>query len=175
MAKGAVKKQKEEETHEHIDVGNVIATWETWEYPPSERTTGWYVAAGALGLTMLLYALMTANFVFALILLMFSVILLMRDLKQPAKVRAYVTTSGVVLGDQFYPYEIIKDFSISYAPPDIKYLYVSMQGRLQPTLSIHLDDMNPNEVRQGLLPYVFENLDREGESLTDTLRRVYKL
>ena len=175
MAKGEGEKITKEEEHEHIDVGNVIATWETWEFPPSERTTGWYVAAGSLGLAMLLYALMTANFVFALILLMFAVILFMRDLKKPGRVRAYVTTSGVVLNDEFYPYETIKDFSISYAPPDIKYLYVSFQGRLQPTLSIHLDDMNPNTVRQGLLPYVLENLDREGESLTDTLRRVYKL
>lgn len=175
MAKGAKKTTAQEEEHEHIDVGNVITTWETWEYPPTERSTGWYVAAGSIGLAMLLYALITANFVFALILLMFAVILLMRDLKKPARVRAYVTTSGVVLGDEFYPYEKIKDFSISYAPPDIKYLYVSFQGRLQPTLSIHLDEANPNDVRRALLPYVFENLDREGESLTDTLRRVYKL
>jgi hypothetical protein len=175
MAKGEGKKTTPEAEHEHIDVGNVIVTWETWEFPPTERSNGWYVAAGSIGLAMLLYALMTANFVFALILLMFAVILLMRDIRKPARVRAYVTTSGVVFGDEFYPYEKIKDFSISYSPPDVKYLYVAFQSRVQPTLSIHLDDVNPNDVRQALLPYVFENLDRDGESLTDTLRRVYKL
>jgi len=175
MAKEAKKRAVPAEEHEHIDVGNVISMWETWEFPPTTRTTGWYAAAGTLGLIMLLYALFTANFVFAVIILMFAVILLLRDLKKPGRVNAYVTTSGIVLGDEFYPYNGIKDFSISYEPPDVKYLYVTFQSRTQPMLSIHLDDKNPNDVRQALLPYVFENLEREGESLTDTLRRVYKL
>lgn len=172
MAKEARKKA---EDHEVVDVGNVITGWETWEFPPVERSTQWYAIAGLLGLGMLLYALLTANFVFALIILMFAVIMLLRDMKKPARVSAYVTTSGVVYGDEFFPYENIRDFSITYQPPEVKHLYITFNNRIQPMLSIPLEDADPNLVRQSLLPYVFENLKREGESLTDTLRRVYKL
>lgn len=171
----AKKSQMETEEHEHIDVGTVLTAWEAWESTPIERSKEWYVVAGGIGLAMLLYALFTANFVFALIIVMFAVILLMQDIKKPSKVRACITTAGVVLGDAFYPYEDIKDFSIAYQPPDVKYLYVGFQSTFQPMLSIPLDEVDPNKVRESILPYVFENLKREGESLTDTLHRVYKL
>jgi hypothetical protein len=171
----AKEERKKIEDHETLDVGTVITGWETWEFPVVERSTEWYVIAGIIGLAMLLYALLSANFVFALILLMFAVIMLMRDMKKPAKVTVYITTSGIVYGDEFHHYDAIRDFSIIYTPPDVKQLYVTFNNRLQPMLSIPLEDSNPNTVRQSLLPYVMENLRRDGESLTDTLRRVYKL
>ena len=128
-----------------------------------------------IGVALLLYAVFTANFVFGLIVLMFAVITIMRDLKKPARIPVFITTAGVVFGNEFYRFQDIRDFSISFEPPTVKALYISFHGRVQPMLSIDLDDMNPNEVRRTLLPYVYENLEREGESLTDVLRRVYKL
>ncbi|MCR4314031.1 MAG: hypothetical protein NUV84_02170 [Candidatus Uhrbacteria bacterium] len=158
-----------------IDVGAELLSWEAWEFPPVERSQRWYIIASLLGVGLLLYAVFTANFVFGLIVLMFAVITIMKDLKKPARVPVFVTTAGIALGNEFYPYQDIRDFSISFDPPTVKSLYITFHGRTQPMLSIDLDDMNPNEVRRTLLPYVYENLEREGESLTDVLRRVYKL
>jgi hypothetical protein len=158
-----------------LDVGNEILSWETWEFPPMERSRRWYVIASTVGLFLLLYALFTANFVFGIIILMFAVITILRDLKRPSRVPVYLTTSGLVFGNEYFRYEDIRDFSLSYEPPVVKNLYVTFHGRLRPMLSIDIEEMNPNEVRQALLPFAYENLEREGESLTDILRRVYKL
>jgi hypothetical protein len=158
-----------------IDVGRVLLAWETWEFSPTERSTRWYVIAAAAGLGMLVYALLTANFVFALIIVMFAVIMLMRDLRKPARVQAAITTDGVVFNNEFYSFADIKDFSVIYEPPAVSNLYLGFNSRLSPMMSISLEDMDPNEVRAQLLPFVFENLDRDSESLTDTLSRVYKL
>lgn len=170
--------KEESEIHafeDGIDVGRVLFAWETWEFPPVERSTQWYVIASAAGLGMLIYALLTANFVFALIIVMFAVIMLMRDLKKPARVQAAITTDGVVFNNEFYPYKDIKDFSVIYEPPEVSNLYIGFHSRLSPLMSIPLEDADPNEVRTQLLPFVFENLERDSESLTDTLSRVYKL
>jgi len=35
--------------------------------------------------------------------------------------------------------------------------------------------VDPNAVRDSLLPYAFENLSREEEALTDMVKRLYKL
>jgi hypothetical protein len=172
MATPTIQKEGE---HEEIDVGIVLAAWDAFEFTPADRSKQWYMVAGAIGLFMLLYALFTANFVFALIVVMFAVIMLMQDIKKPDRVKACVTTMGVVFGQAFYPYSEIKDFSIAYNPPDVKYLYIGFNSKIKPMLSIPLEGSNPNKVREALLPYAFENLKREGESLTDTLRRVYKL
>ncbi len=158
-----------------VDIGVELLSWETWEFPPVERSQRWYIAASLIGVGLLLYAVFTANFVFGLIILMFAILTIMRDLKKPERIAVFLTTAGVAFGNEFYRYQDIRDFSISYDPPTVKSLYITFHGRVQPMLSIDLDEMNPNEVRRTLLPYVYENLEREGESLTDVLRRVYKL
>ena len=158
-----------------IDAGRIILSWETWEFPPVERSVRWYVAAAIIGLALLVYAVLTANFIFALIIIMFAVIMVMRDLKKPERVMAAITSEGIVFDQDFYPYAAIKDFSVIYEPPHVNTLYLGFNSRLTPSMSIALGDLNPNIVRQELLPFVFENLDRDGESLTDILTRVYKL
>jgi hypothetical protein len=174
MAK-KVQQESVQVEEEAIDAGTPILSWETWEFPLVERSKRWYIAASAIGLFLILYALFTANFIFGVIVLMFAVITLLRDLKKPSRIPVHITTAGLVFGNDFYKFDEIRDFSLTYDPPEVQNLYVSFHGRLQPILSIDLEDMNPNEVRQTLLPFVFENLEREGESLTDVLRRVYKL
>ncbi len=168
-------KQNMEDNKEKIDAGASILSWETWEYPPVVRSRRWYIIASTLGLALLLYAIITANFVFAVIIIMFAVITLMRDIRKPDRVQIHLTTGGVVFGHDFYPYQDVRDFSIIYNPPDVKTLYVAFHGALAPTLTVPLEDMNPNDVRKALLPYAFENLNREREYLTDILSRLYKL
>lgn len=160
---------------EVIDAGLPMMSWDSWEFPMVERSKRWYIVASAIGLFLILYAVFTANFIFGVIILMFAVITLIQDLKKPNRVEVHVTSKGIVFGDQFFSYDEIRDFSLTYDPPVINTLYLSFHSRLQPMLSIALEELNPNEVRRTLLPFVFENLEREGESLTDVLRRVYKM
>lgn len=158
-----------------VDAGDILLTWESWEYPPTERSGRWYAIATTAGLGCLLYAMFTANYIFAVIIVMFALIIMMRDIRKPARTQTYITTEGVVFVDRLYPFKDIQDFSITYDPPSVKNLYLTFHKTLQPTLSIPLEEANPNLVRAALLPFVYENLGREGETLTDTLRRVYKL
>lgn len=169
------KNTEEEIVGNVIDAGEPMMSWESWEFPFVERSKRWYVIASVLGLFLILYALFTANFIFGVIVLMFAVITLIRDIKRPSRVPVHITNKGFVFGDNFFAFENIRDFSLTYDPPEVNNLYLTFHGTLQPMLSIALEDMNPNQVRDILLPFVFENLEREGESLTDVLRRVYKL
>lgn len=169
-------KQEDAKAEAHgIDAGAALMSWESWEYPPVERSRRWYVIASMFGIALLLYALLSANFVFAVIILMFAVIQLMKDLRKPARMEIHITTGGIVFGNDFYPYENIRDFSIVYYPPDVKTLYIAFNGVMSPTLTVPLEDVDPNEVRQSLLPYAFENLNRDREYLTDLISRLYKL
>lgn len=171
----AKKAQQNNDTVKGIDAGAAILSWDTWEYPPVERSRRWYVIASVIGIGLLLYALMSANFVFAVIILMFAVIQLMKELRKPARVQIHITNAGVVFGNDFYPYENIRDFSIVYFPPEVKTLYIAFNGFMSPTLTVPLEDVDPNEVRQSLLPYALENMNRDREYLTDLISRLYKL
>lgn len=158
-----------------LEIGRPIVEWEVDEYPRHVRSKYWFIIGGVVGVGLIIYAMATANFLFAVIVLMLGVITLLSTFLPPDRVPVLVTTTGVVVGDMYYDYEAIRDFSIAYEPPEIKYLYIEFFSPWQPLLSIPLEDMDPNEVRENLLPFCVENLDRTDESLTDVMRRLYKL
>lgn len=155
--------------------GRALVAWEIDEYPRQTRSRNWYLVAGLIGIVLIIYSIASANFLFAVIILMAGVITLISDFKQPDRVTVAVTTTGLVVGDAYYDFRSIRDFSFAYEPPEVKILYVTFRQFWQPMLAIPLEDTDPNVVRKELLPFCLENLDRTSETLTETLKRVYKL
>ncbi|MFH1711942.1 MAG: hypothetical protein ABH846_01765 [Patescibacteria group bacterium] len=169
------KEQKPEEIQEEIDAGDAVISWETWEFPPHERSRFWYIMVSIIGVSLIVYAVYTENFLFAIIILIMGVILFVNSLRHPDRIMVHITTLGIVLGDEFYPYQDLKDFAIVYEPPAVKLLYVDFTSMFKPLVAIPLEDVDPNAVREYLQQFIFENLERESEHLTDMVRRVYKL
>jgi hypothetical protein len=158
-----------------IHAGRHRMGWETDEFVSHQRSRLWYVGMALLGAVLIVYAVATANFLFAVILLMGGIIMLVSSFSPPERVPIVITTLGIVVGDEFYEYKGIKDFSIAYQPPEVKLLYVAFHSVWLPLLAIPLEDEDPNAVRAILLDYVPENLGRTEERLTDTVKRMYKL
>ncbi|MBT5807737.1 hypothetical protein HOI18_00480 [Candidatus Uhrbacteria bacterium] len=158
-----------------IEVGQAVIEWEVDEYPHHARSKNWYVIGGVLGVFLIVYAVATANFLFAVIILMIGIITLLSTFLPPDRIPVVITTTGVVVNDMYYDFESINNFSIAYDPPSIKYLYFEFHSAWHPLLSIPLEEIDPNQVRDNLLPFCTENLDRTEETLTDVLRRMYKL
>lgn len=157
------------------DYGTPLLSWQVDEYQRVERSTRWYLIAGIVAVALIVYAITTANFLFAVIILMAGVVTLATSFTPPQRIDVVMTDLGVAIGTRFFEHKKIRDFSIAYQPPDVKILYLDFSSPLTPLLSIPLEEMDPNEVRDALLPYCPENLDRTEETLTDRLRRVYKL
>jgi hypothetical protein len=165
-----------EESFEDISgPGRSVIAWEIDEYPRQTRSRNWYLVAGVVGVALVVYSVATANFLFAVIILMVGVITLVTDFKKPDRVTVALTATGLAVGDEYYDFRAVRDFSIAYEPPEVKLLYVTFRQFWQPMLAIPLEDTDPNVVRNELLPFCLENLDRTSETLTETMKRVYKL
>ena len=162
------------EDHETIHVGDRLVSWEVDEYMRHTRSRRWYILSSILGAALIIFAIATSNFLFAVIILMIGVITLITTFTEPERINVIVTTTGIVVGDAYYDYQAIRDFSLAYEPPDVKHLYVDFNDLWKPLLAIPLEHVDPNSVREELLPYVIENLERTEERLTDAVRRVYK-
>lgn len=156
-------------------LGRRLLSWEVDEYPHFERSTAWYVAAAIVSALLMVYAIATANFLFAIIILMIGIITLITTFQAPDRVEIILTTTGVVLGETFYGYDIVKDFALVYKPPETKLLYLDFVSPWHPLVSVPLEETDPNRVRDVLLSFCVENLQRNDESLTDAVRRVYKV
>ena len=158
-----------------VNIGSAQLEWEVDEYPMHQRSKIWYILAAVAGVALIIYAIATANFLFAVIILMVGVITLLSSFVAPDRVPVIITNTGVVVSDLYYDFQSIRDFSIAYDPPHVKNLYFEFHSPWQPLLTVPLEDIDPNQVRDLLLPYCLENLHRVEENLTDVLRRLYKL
>ncbi|MFA6018545.1 MAG: hypothetical protein WC776_05205 [Patescibacteria group bacterium] len=169
------QEEPQEEQFEEVDVGDELLSWETWDNPPAERSRLWYVVMGSIGVALTVYAVLAANYLFAIIILIIAVIIVVNSLRPSRQIKVYITSLGIVFGDEFYPYQEIKDFSIIYQPPEVQILYIDFHKIWRPLITIQIGDVDPNVLRSTLLPFVFENLEREDEHLTDAVKRMYKL
>ncbi len=156
-------------------IGEEIFRWEVDEYVRHERGPVWYAVAFLVGLSLVLYAIVTRNFLFAIVLIMAGVIIALSALREPQRIPFMVTTRGVALGSQFVPFRELKSFWILYEPPQLKNLYVDFRSPITPHLVVPLEEQDPLELRKTLLEFLSENASQEEESMSEILGRLLKL
>lgn len=169
------EEQEEQIEEENLEDEGIFLAWDVPEYIQHDRSWRWYVVAGIIGVALVLWAIFTANFLFAIIVVMAGIIMFLTSQREPGRVPFAITVGGIVIGDHFHPYHEFRHFSVLYAPPEVKRLYLVSDGRLRPTITISLEEMDPNIVRETLLDFLPEDLARVEESLTEMISRVYKL
>jgi hypothetical protein len=161
--------------NEQINVGDIVFEWSLKEYEKHDRNRRWYIVMGILFASLLLYAILSANNMFALIIILFVIILFLQNLKEAPQVAFFITETGVILGDKYYPFSELQDFWIIYEPPMVKNLYFSTGSLIKHRISVPLLDNDPRPIRVFLSSCLEENLDEEEEPLTEKFARMFKL
>ena len=155
--------------------GKTLTQWTFPEYTQHERGRSWYFWMGLAMAGALIYCLFTYNFLFAVIIIMFAVILYLQSRKKPLDITCKITEDGIELDEKFYEYKTLKKFWIIYEPPEVKNLYIDFKSSIRPALRIPLKKQNPLDVRKNLLNFLEEDLTQEEEPLGDLLSRRLKL
>jgi len=155
--------------------GKIWAYWSFPEYVKAKRSKNWYFFTTIIVLALLTYAILTTNFLFALIIILGVTILIISGKREPKEVDFKITEDGLEVDKDFYPYKDIKHFWIVYEPPEVKTLFIVFRNMLKPRLSIPLEDQDPVKIRKILLQYIEENLEKEDEPISDYLKRTLKL
>ena len=159
-----------------LNFGKTMFNWEIPEYEKLVRTKKWYTVAIIVTFLLLLFSFFSTNFLFAVIIIIATLITIMHEGREPQKIRIFLTEEGVIIGKKFYDFDEIKDFSIIYKPrDDIKNLYFEFKNKLKQRLSIPLKDNNPLLIRKNLLKYLPEDLERTNQPLSEGLARLFKL
>jgi len=155
--------------------GQTVFAWEVAESHQALRSRRWYIVSALIALGLLVYAIWTFNFLFALIIVLTSLIIAADQLRGNKQTNFAITTNGITVDDHFYPYHEINNFWIIYQPPEAKYLYFDYKSKFRPKLMIPLENQNPVAIREFLLTYLFEDLAREHELFSDAVSRVLRL
>lgn len=161
---------------EDASLGLEIVTWETPEYHQHERPSWWYIVYALIAIGLIVVALSTNNFLFAIIIVIGSFVIILHDARSPQNVLISLTTEGIIVGNRFYDYDQIKHFAIVYKPThNLKRLYFDFKSVAKHRLSLALHDTNPLFVRENLLKYLPEDLQRTNEPLSEYLSRLLKI
>jgi len=162
--------------------------WEIPEYKMPERSRAWYIVAGLFLFFCVFFSFFTitswklkflgysSNFLFAIIMLLAAVIMYINGKRPPLMVNFELGPEGVKVGAKFYDYDEIKNFCVFYKPKlSIKSLYFEFKNSARMRLSVPLRRMDALTVRNFLVRYLNEDLERENEPLSEQLTKLLKL
>lgn len=158
-----------------IDYGEVDFSWDFPEYITHDRSLPWYVLSSLVVVGLFAFSLITGNILFAIIIILATIITVYIGRRQPRIMNIKLTEEGIVVENRFYPYSEIKNFWIVHEMPNIRKLYFEFSSPLIPRLSVPYQDQDPNQLRNYLLQYVEESDEREGEPISEAIGRWLKL
>ncbi|MGE5425857.1 MAG: hypothetical protein ACM3PZ_02185 [Bacillota bacterium] len=162
--------------------------WQVPEYRRPERSAKWYLLAGLFIIICLFFSFFSfeggqivflgarSNFLFALIILISSAILVINDGGEPKMVTIKLKPDGIQVGRRFYDYDAIKAFCVLYKPrQSVKNLYLEFSNKMMPRLAIPLRRQDPLRVRNYLARYLNEDLERISPPLSEELTKLLRL
>lgn len=162
--------------------------WQVPEYRRPERSRAWYIAAAIFIVVCLFFSFFairswqlvflgySSNFLFALILIIAAIIMIINESRPTLMVDVELGPEGVKIGSSFYDYDDLKNFAVLYKPKQsLKNLYFEFKGSLRPRLSLPLRRQDALVVRNFLIRYLDEDLERTMPPLSEQLTKLLRL
>lgn len=165
------KKLEEDEDYTEIKPEEVLMEWKAPEYKQYDRSNNWFIGLLIIAAGLIVYSLITANYLLIIITVILAVIVNSLTHKKPNTLDIAVTKKGVKIDEKLYTFaEDLDTFWILYDPPELKTLNFKRQQRFMPEISIQLEKQNPLKIREFLLEYLDEETDKE-EHMADKMSR----
>jgi len=162
--------------------------WQVPEYRVPKRNREWYLIAGTLAFIIIFFCFFaihswrliflgtSSNFLFALFIIVAVIVMIINENQPPLMVNVELGPEGVKIGSRFYDYDGIKNFVVLYKPKQsLKNVYFEFKGSVQPRLALPLRRLDALTVRNFLVRYLDENLERTEMPLSERLTKLLKL
>jgi len=146
--------------------------WSAPEFEHYQKSKSWFLITGGIAAVLLLWAIFTKSFLFALLIALGYFTIAIYAAKRPKQIQLAITPKGIKIEKSLYEFENLRSFWIFYDPPEIRELSLRSKKSIMPYIKIPLGEQNPVEVRQILIKYLPEKKHRE--SLIDNLARQTK-
>ncbi len=160
---------------QEANIGDIVYQWQIREYEPQERNRRWYLIMGMVAAFLVVFAVWTANYLFILVVVLFSIIMMLHGAQSPLEINFVITKLGIVVGNRFYKYSELQNFWIIYNPPEVKNLYFGFDKFFKHRLLVPLHNYDPRPIREHLSQYVDEDLEQEEEPFSDRIARLFRL
>ncbi len=136
--------------------------WQAPEFEKHEKGPKWFILVGIFALAIFTISLFMKNYIFAAMIIIAVFTIFIYALKEPRVINFKIDGKGIAIAQKLYSYSDLESFWIFYEPPQIKELSIKSKKWLMPFLKIHLADQNPLPIRQALIKFIPEELQKSG-------------
>ncbi|NQU99784.1 MAG: hypothetical protein HQ538_03520 [Parcubacteria group bacterium] len=165
------KKFDEDENYVEIKPEEVLMEWSAPEFVQYSKPKSWYISLLIIAIALIVCSIITSNFLLTIIVIFLAIIVNSLTRKKPKQLDVAITKKGVKVNEKLYTFtDDLGSFWILYDPPDLKILNFKRQQRFLPEISIQLEKQNPLKIREFLLEYLEEEMEKE-EHMADRVSR----
>jgi hypothetical protein len=137
-----------------------LVEWEGREYDHNPKSADWYWALGIISVAATVAAILFGNYLLATLVVIAAVALALHAEKKPPLHRFQLVEQGIVIGNEFHPFDRMISFSVledvaGEFPPMIS---IKNESWLSPHLIIPLEGVDADMI----YTYFLEHVD-EGE------------
>jgi hypothetical protein len=169
------KRQKHYLLHNHPTAfDHAILSWVAPETIKHERGTIWKIGMSIIVIALVIYAIRTGAWTFALAIVTAAVTYWLVHLEHPKEVEIVISDIGIKVGTRKYSFGKIRAFWLIYHPPYVSTLNIKVSDEIVGEITIELGSQNPSHVREVLIEKIPE-LEGKSESFSDILIRLLKI
>lgn len=151
----------------------VFFVWQTESEETTSRGKRWWAIASLIMGILFVISLFTANFAFAVMLVMFYVIFVLVEKNQAKMLKVVIADQGILVNTTLFPYGKIREFFIA---DDAHKLYINLNRVIGSHIHIPIaPDVDPGEIRLLLREFIVENTEQHEEPLLEVIARKLKI
>lgn len=118
-----------------------LYTWQGHERTWLAKGKSWYVYAAIVVVLLLVYALLTQAWLMAILVSLLSGIVYLYSQEQAPVVDVVISDKGIYIGEEFYPFNLVKSFWFQFMPEDA-YVIFQLVNSTRSHITVSID---PNE------------------------------
>jgi len=131
-------------------------SWKALEYKRKEKTADWYWAVILIALAIVVASFFTHNALFAILIIISTVILLSFSITAPRMVEISINQKGITVEKEMYPFATLESFWVESQDEENQKILLKSKKLLMPLITIPLEEHHHLDVREFLLQYLPE-------------------
>ena len=132
-----------------------LISWDAHEHIHTEKNNDWYWAVGIITITAAALSFIFNNIIFGILILVSAFALVVHASKKPRIIHVEINDRGIIINDILYPFLTLESFWIDAHERPAKIL-IKSHKTFMPYITIHIDEVDPEQVRDILLNYIAE-------------------
>jgi hypothetical protein len=137
-----------------------LLEWDTPEHHHTEKSNDWYWAVGIITFTAAVLSFIFGDVIFGIFILVGVFSLVIHAIKKPRIIHIEINDRGIVVDRILYPFLTLESFWIDAHAHPPKVLLKSTK-LLMPFITVQIDDVDREKVRDVLLNYIAETEHHE--------------